>query len=233
MCDCQAKARATEAEGQVNQVTGGMAFSTWWPIHRHNQQELERATNMEVAAECEICFLTGGQHASFCKKFCATPPGPRESVGTSRDRPLSDAQQSLGRSVRSNADGDGPRHTKVQDAGTKGLGLFANKAFRKGDCIMRIAVKRTTKRKWVKRAVELSLPQSAGLCWFDRIVYDPLFVSVTNPPQWWMLNHSYSPNCALRLKGSFIVLTATKSVPSGEELCFNYGRPDPAWDLTM
>ena len=125
------------------------------------------------------------------------------------------------------------KKVKVGDAGYKGLGLFANKTFKKGECILEVVTKKMSHSNWQKRSAALGVPESSGLWWYDKRAYDPLFDSMSSAPVWWRLNHSYFPNCDMVPHSSSVEWKANQTIHIGQEICFHYKDPDDEWDRTM
>jgi hypothetical protein len=130
--------------------------------------------------------------------------------------------------------------TMVKKSEGKGYGLFARVDIPPNTQIAQFqSPHRMPAHAWESYYTQHDLPHDCGIYFKQSIMYDRSFVSHDNPPKWYRLNHSDTPNCKMRfLQPSHnspygnIAWYTIESVNAKAELTFHYGQPDPAWAET-
>jgi SET domain-containing protein len=120
------------------------------------------------------------------------------------------------RSKRSRIERPGTPGVTVRKSPVHGRGVFAAKAFRKGDRIIEYTGRRIL---WSSVPRELDDPRMYFFAIGDgKWVIDPSVDG--NEAQW--INHSCDPNCVIRERKGRIFIDALRNIRATEELFYDY-----------
>lgn len=115
---------------------------------------------------------------------------------------------------------------EVRSSGIHNRGLFSTRAIRAGEQIIEYTGQRITKEESKKRALawmEQARDKGEGMVYiFDLDEQWDLDGNVDDNPAKFA-NHHCEPNCEAVNEDGHIWLVATKDIPSGGELTFDYG----------
>jgi len=113
-----------------------------------------------------------------------------------------------------------------------GEGLFASHSMRKGETVAGMALPTQLPCKdWEEYCRSHGHPDDSGVYYRKHVVFDLTFTPERRP-LWHYMNHSHNPNTVMKYVSSLrgIVWVTRRPVSIGEELTFDYGEPDSAWE---
>lgn len=138
-----------------------------------------------------------------------------ETDGATRARPARAA-------VTTNAANDAPRRrTQVRRSGVHGKGLFAMRAFRKGETIMEYVGEIINWKEALRRHPHD--PTDPNHTFYFHIDDDNVIDGAHggNSARW--INHSCNGNCEADEREGRIFIVARRSIKAGDELSYDYG----------
>ncbi len=110
-----------------------------------------------------------------------------------------------------------------------GEGLFASRCIPRGDVVVSmVAPGRMLAKDWDTYCAAQNHPDDSGVYHRSHVVFDRTFTCARRP-HWHYMNHSQTPNTFMKYRMHNITWVALRDVGVGEELTFNYGKPDEDW----
>jgi uncharacterized protein len=104
----------------------------------------------------------------------------------------------------------------IQESAIQGMGVFAEKNFRKGTRVIEYVGERIDKTDSGRRCAE----NNPFIFYLDE-EWDLDGNAPWNPAR--LINHSCDPNCEAQYLEGRVWITARRSIKKGEEITFNYG----------